>query len=64
MELSAEVLMSGEVVLYARFKDDDPDNETLAMARNIPGPEQPDLVLGQLIEKVWRTRHEAAGGTV
>lgn len=52
MELSCEVLMSGIVVLYGRKPDWDEEDEIMETATNSPGPNQPDLVLARVIEKV------------
>lgn len=57
MYLSSEVLRTGEIALYARFKDQPDEAEELMIATNAPGPRQPDLVLVHLIGKVWMLRH-------
>ena len=58
MALSCEVLMSGQVVIYGRFKDEDEELEYMDFAENTAeaSPNRPDAVLTKVIEKVWARR--------
>lgn len=58
MALSCEVLMSGQVVIYGRFKDEDEELEYMDFAENTAeaSPNRPDVVLTKIIEKVWARR--------
>lgn len=67
MALSCEVLMSGVVVIYGRWQDEDPDDEYMETATNHEGPRQPDLMLAKVIERVALRRgaeHRTVGRTV
>lgn len=62
MILSAEVLPTEEVVLYARFNDEPEEKERLAFANNeLPNPgknlKDPTKVLCELIEKKFKERN-------
>lgn len=56
MDLSCEVLMSGQVVIYGRFKDEDEESEHMEFASNSEGPRRPDLATAMVIEAVRRRR--------
>jgi len=52
LHLSTELLATGDVVLYARRPDQDPEEELCDTASNGPGPNEPGAVLSRLIERV------------
>ena len=49
MLLSAEVLTTGQVAVYARFSDEPEENEGISIANNGPGDNSPEAVLSALI---------------
>lgn len=57
MALSCEELMNGMVVLYARYADQDADEEELSVGPNGAGPMSPPSRLATLIRKVHARRH-------
>ena len=61
MALSCEVLMSGQVVIYARFNDEEDEAEDMEFAANSPDApreQHPDQRLIALIERVSKRRAE------
>lgn len=58
MDLSCEVLTTGEVALYANYKDDPPENENIEIANNGPGWNSPKKKLKRLIYRKYHDRHE------
>ena len=58
MELSCEILGTGEIALYANYKDDPPENEGLELANNGPGKNSPKNKLKELIYRKYQDRHE------
>ena len=56
MVLSAEELIDGTVVVYARFKDEPPELERIALAHNRPGPRSPTNVLMEVIGEKAKER--------
>lgn len=51
MILSAEELTTGEIALYARFADEEPEQERMRLATNGPGPKNPTAMLVEVIQK-------------
>jgi hypothetical protein len=51
MDLSCEVLTTGQVAIYAGWKDD--EDELMLLASNRPGAATPQTVLISAIEQVW-----------
>lgn len=58
INISAEVLRTGEIAIYIRKKGEPAEAEHLAIANNGPGPNNPQKVLKQLIKKYCNTRGE------
>lgn len=56
MILSGEELRTGEIVLYARFIDEDKEKEISEIAINGPGEHSPTECLKRLIEKKFKQR--------
>lgn len=50
--LSAEVLTTGEVAIYARKEDDPEEMELMELATNGPGEENPTAMLCKVIDRV------------
>jgi hypothetical protein len=57
MVLTCEVLMTGPVAIYGRFNDEEEEDEIVLLATNHPGPKQPDIVTGDVIDAVWKRRY-------
>lgn len=57
MILSTEILTTGEVAIYSRFKDEPEEKERLEIATNGPGEKQPDKMLIKLIDRVYDERN-------
>jgi hypothetical protein len=65
MALSCEVLMSGQVVIYARFNDEEDEAEDMEFAANSPSApreQHPDKRLIALIERVSKRRERGTTG--
>ena len=56
MILSCEVLTTGVIAIYARYKDQNEEEELLELAHNGPGLYAPDAVLSRLIKKLHSRR--------
>lgn len=52
MVFSAEVLTTGEVAIYARWKDQHEDSEIMELATNGPGDRNPTAMLCKLIDRL------------
>lgn len=52
MVLSGEILLTGDIVLYARWKEQSENDEISELAVNEPGPNEPTEVLKRLIEQL------------
>lgn len=60
MELSTEVLLTSEVAVYARYKDEPEESEVMFLAKNTHRPEDPEgpvVMLTTAIETVYARRH-------
>lgn len=57
MVLSCEELTTGEVAIYVRFADELVSAETMKLADNGPGKNEPTKVLQRLIDKKWSERY-------
>ena len=58
MVLSAEELTTGEIAVYARFKDEPEENERLELAINGPGNKSPSTMLQKVIDRKYNERRQ------
>lgn len=58
MVLFCEVLTTGQVALYGRFRDEDAEDEITMIADNTVGDSNsPTAVVNKVIEAVWKRRN-------
>jgi len=61
MVLSCEVLVTGRVMLYAYYADEDEDTELNEEAENGPGDNTPAVALRRLIRRLHARRYGDGG---